>query len=235
MSDRILWKEGKVKRQSLGSILVHWSVALSTFVLIFSGLGQLPMYKRFGVVNLPGLSWSGDYPLTLKMHYIAAIILTLAVFYHLAEKVLTKDFDLFPKKGDLRESIKILLAMVGIGKEPPSDKYLAEQRLSYAFIGGNLLVIILTGMIKVYKNLPGIALNNSVVLWATQLHNLATVLLILGVLGHLAAFLAKPNRKLLPSLFTGKVDLDYAKGRHALWFQRLQQRSSSSQKTSHVQ
>ncbi|NLY55868.1 MAG: cytochrome b/b6 domain-containing protein [Firmicutes bacterium] len=234
MSDRILWKEGKVKRQSLSSILVHWSVALSTFVLIFSGFGQLPMYKRFGIVNLPGLAWAGDYPLTLKMHYLAAIVLTLAVFYHLTEIVLTKDFDLFPKKGDLREAVKILLAMVGIGKEPPSDKYLAEQRLSYAFIGSNLFILILTGMLKVYKNLPGITVNNALVLWATQLHNLATVLLVLGVLGHLAAFIAKPNRKLLPALFTGKVDLAYVQKRHSLWFKRLERQASSSQDSRHI-
>ncbi|MBO8126858.1 MAG: cytochrome b/b6 domain-containing protein [Firmicutes bacterium] len=219
--DKILWKEKKVKRQSLSSILVHWAVALSTFVLFFSGFGQLPMYKRFGVVNIPGLGWSGDYTITLKMHYIAGIVLTFAVFYHIAEKIMTKDFDLFPKRGDFKESAKIILAMLGIGKEPESDKYLAEQRLSYAFIGGNLLLIVITGLIKVYKNLPGVELNNLFIQWTTQLHNIATVLLLLGIIGHLGAFVFKANRKLLPAMFHGKVDLEYVKHRHAIWYRKL--------------
>lgn len=234
MSGKILWKEKKVKRQSLSSILVHWSVALSTFVLLFSGFGQMPMYKRFGIVNIPGLGWSGDYPITLKMHYIAGIVLTLAVFYHLAEKIMAKDFDLFPKKGDLKESAKIILAMVGIGKEPESDKYLAEQRLSYALIGGNLLVLVITGLIKVYKNLTGVELNNLFVQWMTQIHNIATILVLLGVLGHLGAFVFKANRKLIPALFTGKVDLEYTQHRHSIWFNKLRSKQKPSQQGSQV-
>lgn len=218
---KILWTEKKVKRQSFASILVHWAVALSTFVLFFSGFGQLPMYKRFGVVNLPGLGWAGDYPLTLLMHYIAALVLTIAVSYHLAEVLFTRNFDLWPKKGDLKASAKIMLALVGIGQEPASDKYLAEQRLSYLFIGSNLLVIVVTGLIKVYKNLPGVHLNITSIQWATQIHNLATILLLLGVLGHLGAFAFKANRKLIPALFSGKVDLEYIRHRHSLWYQKL--------------
>jgi len=43
----------KIKRHGLSVIFVHWAVAISTFVLIFSGFGQMPLYKRYMVDHLP--------------------------------------------------------------------------------------------------------------------------------------------------------------------------------------
>lgn len=37
-----------------------------------------------------------------------------------------------PRRGDLKESLLIILAMFGFGEEPKSHKFLAEQRLAYA-------------------------------------------------------------------------------------------------------
>jgi cytochrome b subunit of formate dehydrogenase len=111
--------------------------------------------------------------------------------------------------------------MITGGQEPESDKYLAEQRVAYAFIGGSLLLIILTGYLKVLKNLPGVELPYGLLWTATTVHNLATFALLLGVLGHLAAFLVKENRHLLPGIFHGKVDLEYAKRRHCKWCHRM--------------
>ena len=50
-----------------------------------------------------------------------------------------------------------------------------------------------------------------------MLHNIGTVLLILGIIGHLAAFIFKENRALLPGMFTGYIDRNYAEHRHVLW------------------
>ena len=53
--------------------------------------------------------------------------------------------------------------------------------------------------------------------WLAQLHNAGMVLTILLFLGHMAAFIFKANRHLIPAMFSGFVDADYAKHRHALW------------------
>ena len=53
--------------------------------------------------------------------------------------------------------------------------------------------------------------------WLAQLHNLGMALTIVLFCGHMAAFLFKPNRFLLPAMFSGYVDAEYAKHRHSLW------------------
>lgn len=210
----------KMTRHGLSVILEHWVAAISTFVLIFSGFGQMPLYKRYMVDRIPGLSWTADFSVTLVMHYWAAALLMGIVAYHLVFHGIRREFDMLPRRGDLRESGRIILAVLGFGEEPESDKYLAEQRLAYAFIGFSLVLLIVTGILKVLKNLPPINYSEGFALWITLLHNIGTVLVIIGIVAHLGAFLFKANWPLLPGIFTGKVDRGYAKRRHGIWYRR---------------
>ena len=130
-----------------------------------------------------------------------------------------------PKKGDVKQSYLIIKAMLTKGKEPDSDKYLAEQRLAYLFIGGSVLLLIVTGILKMIKNVPGTSFPYEVIFWITTIHNIATVLLILGIVAHLAAFLIKENRAMLPGMFTGYVDEEYVKHRHSIWYKKLQEKN----------
>ncbi|MDN5292956.1 MAG: hypothetical protein PWQ31_261 [Eubacteriales bacterium] len=214
-------KPGKVKRHGFSVRFVHWTVTLSTFVLLFTGFGQMPIYRRYMVDRLPGLAWSSDFAVTLKLHYLAAAVLIFAVAYHITYHLIRRDFAILPRRGDLKESYLIIKAMLTGSKEPPSGKYLAEQRLAYAFIGANLLVLIITGIFKVLKNLPGVDFSPAFRYWITAFHNLATVLLLFGLLAHFAAFIFKDNRQLLPGMFTGYVDLDYVRRRHRRWYEEL--------------
>lgn len=217
---------GKVKRHSGVVRFIHWSVAISTFLLIFSGLGQLPLYKRYMVDQLPGLSWASNFYVTLLIHYVAAAWLVFASIMHVVYHALRKEFDLLPRRGDLKESWVVIKAMFGRGKEPPADKYLPEQRVAYVYIAFSLLLVIVTGFIKVLKNFPSITLPYPVWQWATNLHNVGTVLVILGVIAHLAAFALKPNRPLILSMITGYVSEEYARHRHPLWYNRIKSKKS---------
>lgn len=218
----------KIKRHSLSVRFVHWSVAISTFLCIFSGFGQMPVYKRYKIDQLPGLAWTSDFSVTLLIHYIAAIVLIFAVAYHIVYHLIRKEFSILPRRGDFKESYQIIKAMLTGGEEPESDKYLAEQRLAYAYIAVMLILIIITGIIKVLKNLPAVSLEMNTLTAVSAVHNAATMLLILGIVGHLAAFLFKANRPLLPSMFTGMVDKEYARHRHSIWYRRLQQKNDKS-------
>lgn len=221
MGEHLLEREAKVLRQPLVNRLVHWGVALSIFALFFSGFGQMPLYKRYMLADLPGMAWTADYGVTLKIHYLAAVVLMLAASFHLAYHGLRREFGFLPRRGDLQQSIQILKATIFGGQEPPADKYLAEQRLAYAFIGGNVLLLIVTGLVKVAKNLPEVSVDTTIVAVSTHLHNLGMVLLLLAILGHLLAFVIPANRKLIPGMLHGKVDLDYVRHRHCLWCERL--------------
>lgn len=206
-----------MRRHTLSDRVVHCGVALSIFLLIFSGLGQMPMYKRYKVADLPGLAWSADYEITLILHYIGAAALIGFATYHVLFNLRTRRLGLLPRRGDLKESAQIIAAMFTGKPEPPSGKFLAEQRLAYAYIAGSALLLILTGLVKVIKNLPGVSLPYALLKWNTALHNIGTGLIILGIVAHLAAFLLRPNRPLVKSMLTGTVDAEYARHRHPLW------------------
>jgi len=223
-SRKIRSRPDRIMRQSMENRLVHWLVALSTFALIFSGFGQMPMYARYGLAALPYMAWTADYHLTLTMHYLAGTALVFAIILHLVSTIATRRFTILPRRGDFRESAKIIAAMLGRGKEPVSHKYLAEQRLAYAFIGGNLLMVTITGLVKVVKNLPGIDMDPTLIFVATTLHNASAMLIVLGVLGHFAAFAIKANRNLLPAMLDGTVDRKYAEERHGLWYREIEKR-----------
>jgi len=211
----------KIKRQNLSNRIVHWMVAISTFVLLFTGFGQMPMYQRYGLSSLPGMAWVADYHITLSGHYIAGAVLVFAAIFHLAYMAIRRDFDILPRRGDFKESVQVIGSMCNLCKAPACGKYLGEQRLAYAFIGFNLALAIMTGIVKVYKNMPGVELSQSALLVATNLHNFAAIMLIVGILGHLAAFAFKENRALLSSMFSGCVDLEYVKERHTHWYNDL--------------
>ncbi len=211
----------RIDRQSVENRLVHWLVAISTFALIFSGFGQMPMYARYGIADLPGMAWAADYHLTLTIHYVAGAVLLFAVVFHIVAALATRRTAIVPRRGDLKESAQIIAAMFGRGEEPPSHKYLAEQRIAYAFIGVNILIVVASGLVKVVKNLPGVDMPPLSIFIATSLHNAAAMLIVIGVLGHFAAFAIKANRKLLPAMIDGTVDREYAEERHSLWYEEV--------------
>lgn len=200
---------------------IHWSVAGSTFLLIASGMLQLPIAKRYFIDQVPGLGWSANYGTTLVLHYVAAAWLVFAATLHLAYHGFRGDRAILPRRGDLRESVQIIKAMFGLCEEPACGKYLAEQRLAYAYLAASLGLVIVTGAIKVAKNLAGVEIPALLASAATHLHNLAMVLVILGIAAHLAAFLVPANRPLFRSMFTGRVAEAYARHRHRLWHEEL--------------
>ncbi|QOG11650.1 cytochrome b/b6 domain-containing protein [Arcobacter sp. FWKO B] len=213
----------KIQRQSISNRVVHALTAISIFGLFFTGFGQMPVYKRYMLNEVPFMAWSADYHITLWWHYLFSVILIGVAFYHLTYHLLRKEYDILPKKGDVKHSAEVIKAMVTGKEEPPSEKYLPEQRLGYAFIAFWIVVMIITGIIKVIKNVSGINMSLEVLFWTAQIHNLGFMMLILGVMGHLSAFLFKPNRRLLPAMLWGKICSCYAKSRHSKWEEGVKQ------------
>ncbi len=212
-------KKNKIHRQSAVNRFIHWGTAISIIMLIITGLGQMPLYGRYLVVDIPGTKWLTSYEITLWLHYIFAATLLFVISFHIVYHVSRKEFHIFPKKGDVKQSYYLLKAMLLRKKEPPCEKYLPEQRLTYAYFATVVLIVAVTGVFKIIKNIPGVQASNGFLLWGAQLHNLSTVLIVIGVILHLAAFIPKSNRKLLPGMFTGYVDEDYVKERHNIWYQ----------------
>jgi len=107
-----------IKRHGLSILFVHWTVAISTFILIFSGFGQMPLYKRYMLDRLPGLSWVTNFSVTLSIHYWAAAVLILVHYLSHVFYGIRRDFDMLPRKGDMKQSAQIIMAVSVLGKEP---------------------------------------------------------------------------------------------------------------------
>ena len=221
MQEGIIKEKGIVLRHSPVELTEHWLLAISGLLLIFSGFGELPMYKRYMVTEIPGMGWAGDFFINLKIHYLAGIVFVSIMVFHTLYHGWLGHQGLIPRKGDVKASCKTILCMLGFGEEDKMEKYLPEQRLAYAYLGGVGLVLVLTGMVKVVKNLPGVYLSPTLITSMTLIHTFATIFFLLGVLAHLAALIFKVNRPLVKSIFTGKVDLEYAQDRHTIWYEEM--------------
>jgi cytochrome b subunit of formate dehydrogenase len=222
MDEKILREKGRVVRHSIVELIEHWAIALSGLVLVLSGMFEMPMANRYYISSLPGLAWSADFIVSLKVHYAASIVFVAAALFHAVYHGLRGDRGMIPRKGDLRTSIEVMKTFFGKGKEPPFHKYLPEQRLAYVGMAVIIAMLILSGLVKTWKNVYAPDMSYAVVLWATWVHNIGFVLFVLAFLAHMAAIVLKPNRPMLRGILTGAVSLDYAAHRHPLWIAEIE-------------
>jgi cytochrome b subunit of formate dehydrogenase len=222
MADKILSDKNLVVRHSSLELIEHWAIAISGLVLLLTGVFELPMSKRYYIVDVPGMGWSADVMTSLYLHYAAAIIFTAAAMFHIFYHGLRGEKELLPQKGDFAESITVIKSLFGFGEEPPMRKYLPEQRLAYVGMAFIILMLIISGLVKTYKNIYAPDMSHSIVLWATWIHNIFLVVFVLFFLAHMAAIFLRPNWPMVRGIFTGKVRLDYARHRHSLWLAEIE-------------
>ncbi len=216
----------RIKRYGFIVRLEHWMVAFSGIMLIFTGLGCLPLFKRYYITEIPGFQWTANFYTLTKLHYIFAIFFVFMVIFHIFYHGLRRDFGLLPRKGDFVASLKMILASFGLAKEPPSDKWLSEKRWAYVVIGITTLIVLFTGILKVLKNLEWIYFGPKIESTIYLLHTISGGLFILLFFIHVFFVLAvKANWPLLKAMLTGYVDEDYVKHRHAFWYEKIKKNS----------
>jgi len=209
--------EQTVLRHTLAVRILHWLIAGSGLMLVFSGFGFMPLYGRFYLNNLPGLQWVSDFQTQMNLHYLSAILFMAACLFHLVYHWRRGEKAVLPQRGDVRASWLIIKAMLTGGEEPANDKFLAEQRLTYAAFVGVSIILSATGYLLAIKSQLSTFIEPRLLQVLVLLH-LATTFLFLTLVGlHLAAFLLKVNRPLFLSIFNGRVKRSYARQRHARW------------------
>ncbi len=221
-------KKDLIRRHSLVEVAEHWAVALSGLVLVITGIFELPIAGRYYITDLPGMTWSGDFIFSLQLHYAASVVFVAASLFHVVYHGLQGHTDMLPKKGDLKASVEVIKSFLGRGEEPAFHKYLPEQRLAYAGMAVIIAGLIVSGLIKTYKNVYAPDMSYVLVMWATWVHNIFFVLFVLAFVAHMAAIIIKPNRPMVRSIFTGYISLDYAKARHPLWLDEIMPRARTA-------
>jgi hypothetical protein len=63
---------------------LRWGFGAALVLALFTGFGNMPLYGRYYIADIPGLAWSGNFYANLNVHYIAgAVLLALSVYLSL--------------------------------------------------------------------------------------------------------------------------------------------------------
>jgi hypothetical protein len=67
------------------NIVFRWLFLIAIWVTMFTGFGNMPLYRRYYVTDLPGMGWAGNFFANVYVHYISgAVVLTLSVYFFLS-------------------------------------------------------------------------------------------------------------------------------------------------------
>ena len=98
---------------------LRWIYLTTTFFLVLSGFGQMPIFKRYYIADIPGLGWLAEFFVTHYIHYLGAIVLLALIAYLAADYLVLK-----------RNSRRL-----------PASGYIRLVLLTGILISGGLLVI----------------------------------------------------------------------------------------------
>jgi hypothetical protein len=86
----------------------------SIFIMALTGFGQMPIYKRYYLADIPGFGWLADFIATRYVHYLGAVLLLALVSYFLWDYLfLRRKNRKITVNGFLR--IALLAGIVGTG------------------------------------------------------------------------------------------------------------------------
>jgi heme A synthase len=77
MADRTTSKVTVLKEQGIVRFLYIFTV----FSMALTGFGQMPIYKRYYLADIPGLQWLSNFWTTRYVHYFGAVLLLALLAY----------------------------------------------------------------------------------------------------------------------------------------------------------
>ena len=72
------------------SLPVRWTYLTTTFFLVLTGFGQMPIFKRYYIADIPGLGWLAEFFVTHYIHYLGAVVLLALAAYLLTDYLMSK-------------------------------------------------------------------------------------------------------------------------------------------------
>jgi len=60
---------------------VRYVYLITVFFLTLSGFGQMPIFKRYYIADIPGFGWLAQFFVTHYIHYLGAILILALVTY----------------------------------------------------------------------------------------------------------------------------------------------------------
>jgi len=208
----------RVLRHDAAAILEHWAHGIGTAVLLVSGI-------LLGLWFVPALVGSGE-PVwaTMDVHFAAAVVFLFGTFYYGANTLLEKKRfrEHLPTKDAIGFTKRHYGLLLGFKKftMPPERKYFESEKMAYILALASTVLIILTGLLKVAAHAVDVPVQAMAIV--TPVHDIATVAMLAFFLAHVFFAAVLPmSWPVLRSMFTGYVDLEYAKHEHAGWLAEL--------------
>jgi cytochrome b subunit of formate dehydrogenase len=193
----------KVLRHHLVDRLYHWIMAAALLTCLFTAF-------------LPILGWKFEW---VTAHWIAGIVLTAAVLFHIVRAILFQDFwAIVAGPRDLVNAWRTVRHALGLAGPPPgrSAKYPLLQKLFHKLVAVVVLAIIVTGLLMLAKIDTAFWRRNPY--WLTDqkwgivytIHDFAAMTMITLVMVHVY-FAVRPDKWWMTrSMFTGWITLaDY--------------------------
>lgn len=82
---------------------------------LFTGFGNMPIYKRYYISDIPGLGWAGNFYLNLSVHYIVgSLLLGLGIYFAVIYLKTRASKKRLTATGALRVTVIALLLLSGI-------------------------------------------------------------------------------------------------------------------------
>jgi len=60
---------------------VRYLYLITVFFLTLTGFGQMPIFKRYYIADIPGLGWLAQFYVTHYIHYLGAVLILALVSY----------------------------------------------------------------------------------------------------------------------------------------------------------
>jgi len=191
-----------VPRHSLAARLFHWVMAASMFVLLFSAF-------------LPKVGVRFDW---LPWHWIAGLVLTASIIFHIIHASFFMDFwSIWPNKEDFAEGKLRWARATGGSAAPPKRfaKYPMENKMYHLAIVFAGLAVTLTGFFMLFRIRTPIFPRNPYIFgdmtWGMMyvLHGLAGVGLIFLIMTHVYFALRPEKLVITKSMVFGTMDREH--------------------------
>jgi formate dehydrogenase subunit gamma len=191
----------RVLRHHLVDRLYHWTMAVALLTCLFTAF-------------LPILGWKFEW---VTAHWIAGIVLTVAILVHIVRAVLWQDFwSMVIGPLDVRSSWRHLARALGRGGPPPQldAKYPPLQKLYHMLVAAVVLAIVATGLLMLSKIDTPFWRRNPYWLADAQggmiyaIHGLCAMVMITLIMAHVY-FAVRPEKLWMTrSMFSGWISRD---------------------------
>jgi formate dehydrogenase subunit gamma len=190
-------------------ILIHWTLAISFFILVISGFGFLFHMESVGSA-FGGFNQMRDIHNWAGIVFAVSLVLTIPHYLSLSLNFSSDDMDWLRKAGGYLSRKKQI--------PPPQDEINAGQKLLYIAVLALGTAISVTGLI--IWLIPQPQESSKLVLFSFLIHNISFDLFLIIVPIHIyMATLANPGTFRI--MVYGTVPLEWARKRHAKWVRKM--------------